>query len=182
MARSPSSARRYAEAAFQLAEREDAVEPWLRHLQSAAAALGDESVVRSLQDPAVPRDQREAAIGDALGKVPVQVRNLVLLLLRRNRLELVPRVAAEFKRLHDRRDGITPAIVTSAAPLDEAEVGEITDRLRQLTGGKVELEFRVDPSLLGGIVVRVGDKLLDGSVRGRLERLRSLVATGAIAH
>jgi F-type H+-transporting ATPase subunit delta len=181
MARTGSSARRYAEAAFQLAERDDAIEPWLRHLQAAAAALGDERIVRPLENPAVPLEQREKAISAAVKGAPVQVRNLLLLLLRRNRLELLPRVAAEYKRLYDRREGITPAIVTSAAPLDKTEVKEITDRLRQLTDGQVELDLRVDPSLLGGVVVRLGDQLLDGSVRGRLERLRTLVATGAIA-
>lgn len=181
MARITSSARRYAEAAFQLAERDGVIEPWLRHLQAVAGALGDEQVVRALENPAIPLKQREAAISAAAKGAPVQVRNLLLLLLRRDRLGLVPRVAAEYKRLYDQREGITPAIVTSALPLDKAEVKEIRDRLQQLTGGTVELDFRVDPSLLGGVVVRLGDQLLDGSVRGRLERLRSLVVSGAIA-
>ena len=180
MARPGSSARRYAEALFQLAERDKAIEPWLRELQAAGASFSDERLVRSLADPAVPLEEREAAIEEALARSPAQVRNLALLLLRRNRLELLPRVAAEYKRLYDRREGITPATVTSAATLHKAEVTAITERLTMLTGGRVEIDFRVDPALLGGVVVRLGDQLLDGSVRGRLERLRAQLASGAL--
>lgn len=180
MARHASSARRYAEALFQLADREGAIEPWLRQLQTTAAALSDERLTRALDDPAVPLDQREHAIEAATAEAPAQVRNLVLLLLRRNRLELVRQIAVEYKRLHDRREGITPALVSSAAPLDPDESAAIAEHLRQLTGGQVEIDFRVDPSLLGGVLVRLGDRLLDGTVRGRLERLRGQVASGAI--
>lgn len=181
MARPTSSARRYAEALFQLAERDGKIEPWLRQLQATAVALGDERLVRALEDPAVPLERREAAISAATKGAPAQVRNLLLLLVRRGRLELVPRIAAEYKRLFDRREGLTPATVTSAAPLDRGEVDAITERLRKLTGGKVELDLQVDRSLLGGLVIRLGDQLLDGSVRSRLERLRSRVASGAIS-
>jgi len=180
MARPGSSARRYAEALFQLADRDGAVEPWLRELQSAAASFSDEGVVRSLEDPAVPLGARERAVGEALAGSPPQVRNLVLLLLRRDRLELLARVATEYKRLYDRREGITEAHVTSAAPLHKDEIDAIGRRLESLTGGHVEMDLGVDPALLGGIVVRLGDQLLDGSVRGRLERLRAQLASGVV--
>jgi len=74
----------------------------------------------------------------------------------------------------------THATATSAAPLDDAEIRAITARLEAMTGGSVALETAVDPDLLGGIVVRVGDRLIDGSVRGRLERLRNRLASGAL--
>ena len=99
--------------------------------------------------------------------------NLIALLLRRGRIEQLPRVAAEFRRLDNARQGITVATATSAAPLTPDEVRALTGRLEQMTGGRIELDLQVDPSLLGGLVVRVGDRLIDGSVRGRLERLRN---------
>jgi len=108
------------------------------------------------------------------------VLNLVLLLLRRGRIDLLPRVAREFARLDDLRNGVVNATATSAAPLDPDEVRALTARLQRLTGGRVELTTNVDPSLLGGVVVRLGDRLIDGSVRGRLERLRSRLASGAL--
>ena len=75
---------------------------------------------------------------------------------------------------------ITVATAISAAPLAEDEIRALTERLEGLTGGKVELEVQVDPSLLGGLVVRVGDRLIDGSVRGRLERLRNRLVAGTL--
>ena len=101
-------------------------------------------------------------------------------MLRRGRIDHLPRVAAEFRRLDNARQGITIATATSAAPLDPDEVRALTARMEQFTGGRVELDLQVDPSLLGGLVVRVGDRLIDGSVRGRLERLRNQLVSGAL--
>jgi F-type H+-transporting ATPase subunit delta len=107
-------------------------------------------------------------------------RNLVLLLVRRGRIEQLPRVAAEFARLDERRQGITRATATSAMPLTDTEVRALTARLEQMTGGRIALQTDVDEGLIGGLVVRVGDRLIDGSVRGRLERLRNQLASGAL--
>ena len=101
-------------------------------------------------------------------------------MIRRGRIDQLPRVAEEFHRLDDRRNGITTALATSAAPLGPAEVSALTERLQEMTGGRVRLDLEVDPSLLGGLVVRVGDRLIDGSVRGRLERLRNQLVSGAL--
>jgi F-type H+-transporting ATPase subunit delta len=101
-------------------------------------------------------------------------------MVRRGRIEQLPRVAAEFRRLDDRRQGITPATATSAVALTLPEVQALTARLEQMTGGRIALQTDVDESLIGGLVVRVGDRLIDGSVRGRLERLRNQLASGAL--
>jgi F-type H+-transporting ATPase subunit delta len=113
-------------------------------------------------------------------QVSEQAANLVRLLLRRGRIEDLPRVAAEYRRLDDRRQGITHATATSASELTQDEIRELTARLEQSTGGRIALDVEVDPSLLGGLVVRVGDRLIDGSVRGRLERLRNQLISGAL--
>jgi F-type H+-transporting ATPase subunit delta len=135
-------------------------------------------------NPAMPLDARVALIVDALGArgadVSRPVLNLVLLLLRRGRIELLPRVAREFDRLDDERLQITHATATSAAPLEEDEARALASRLEQLTGGTVALDLQVDPDIIGGLIVRVGDRLIDGSVRGRLERLRSRLVSGAL--
>lgn len=181
MARPVTAARRYAEAAFEVALRDDAVERWRRELGDAAAVLGGEDVMRGLMNPAMPLEARERLVDEALGAhVDRRVLNLIVLLLRRGRIELLPRVATEFDRLDDRRLGITHATATSAAPLEPDEVTALTSRLEQLTGGRVALERQVDPAIIGGLVVRVGDRLIDGSVRGRLERLRSRLVSGAL--
>jgi F-type H+-transporting ATPase subunit delta len=189
MARPTTAARRYAEAAFEVALRDGTVAAWRRDLALAANGLADERVMRVLTNPAIPLASRAEVLDEALAgaargvaapAVSQPVRNLVLLLLHRGRIDLLQRVAAEFKRLDDRRLGITPATATSAAPLEPTEVRGLTVRLEQLTGGSVELDLQVDPGILGGLIVRVGDRLIDGSVRGRLERLRNRLAPGAL--
>jgi F-type H+-transporting ATPase subunit delta len=180
MARRDTAPRRYAEAAFQIALRDDTLEDWRRELDLAAATLRTSGLEAVLANPAIPLDQRIDAAQRILVSLSEPVRNLVLLLLRRGRIEQLPRVALEFARLDDQRKGLTHATATSATPLDAKELRAIVARLEELIGGTVELQTDVDPDLLGGLVVRIGDRLIDGSVRGRLERLRNQLASGAL--
>jgi F-type H+-transporting ATPase subunit delta len=222
VARRDTAARRYAEAAFEVAMRDGTVEVWRRELAEAAAVLAEPGLARVLANPAIPMELRSEMVGDAVGR-PVEgssvdvigqllerigrlaadrtlplssrlelavaaishsvsrpVLNLITLLVRRGRIELLPQVAQAFARLDDARQEITHATVTSAAPLTPDEVQALTQRLEQSSGGRISLDVQVDPSLLGGLVVRVGDRLIDGSVRGRLERLRNQLTTGAL--
>ena len=181
MARARSSSRRYAEAAFQIAERDGTVEEWLRELDTAAEVLSDDAVVRVLANPAIPLRDRTQVIERILGdRVSRGTVNLIGLLLQRGRIERLPEVAREYRRLHDRRAGIVEAVVTSALPLDDGEVAALRERLATTTDARIEMSMQVDPSILGGVVVRLGDRLIDGSVRGRLERLRSRLAAGTL--
>ncbi len=179
MARPTTAARRYAEAAFGLALRDNSIDAWAEDLQIAAELLGDERVRRVIENPSRPLAERQKVIARLLGKrVRMPAQNLVRLLSERRRLDLVPAIAAEYRRLVNRHNGIVTAIVTSAAPLEPDETAALTERLRQMTGATVELDVRIDPDLIGGLTVRVGDRLLDASVRGRLERLREQLIAG----
>jgi F-type H+-transporting ATPase subunit delta len=180
MARRSSTARRYAEAAFEVAMRDGTLERWRAELDMAAGTAGDRRAIAVLANPAIAIERRAAALSDMLAdRVSQPVLNLVQLSLRRGRIEDLPRIAAEFRRLDDERQGIVHATVTSAAELTQDEVRELTSRLERSTGGRIALDVEVDPSLLGGLVVRVGDRMIDGSVRGRLERLRNQLLAGA---
>ena len=181
MARRDSGARRYAEAAFQVASRDGTFDDWRRELDASAEVVADDRARAVLANPAIPTEQRAEVLTKLLGKrTSGPVQNLIQLLLRRGRIEELPRVAAEFRRLDDGRQGITNATATTAAELTADEVKALTSRLEQSTGGRVALDVQVDPSLLGGLIVRVGDRLIDGSVRGRLERLRNQLISGAL--
>lgn len=176
-----SAARRYAEAAFQIAMRDGTIEIWRSELDLAGAVVEDPTVARVLANPAVALERRDAMVDSAIGPVVSgPVLNLVKLMLRRGRIDQLPRVSAEFRRLDNARQGIVPATATTAAPLSQDEVRALVGRLEQMTGGRIELDLQVDPSVLGGLVVRVGDRLIDGSVRGRLERLRNQLVSGAL--
>jgi F-type H+-transporting ATPase subunit delta len=180
MARRDTAPRRYADAAFEIGLRDGTVDVWRRELDDAAATAADDSLMGALANPAMPLDQRLDAAQRVFANLSQPVRNLILLLVRRGRIEQLPRVAAEFARLDDQRNGLTHATATSAVPLADDEVRAVAARLESLTGGRVELDTNVDPGILGGIIVRIGDRLIDGSVRGRLERLRGRLAAGTI--
>jgi F-type H+-transporting ATPase subunit delta len=181
MARRRSAARRYAEAAFEVAQRDDALDGWLKDLETAAAIIADERIGHALANPSIPLERRIETAQSTFGKIlGPKVLNLITLMLRRGWIEQLPRVAAEFRRLDDQRRGVNRATATSALPLTPDEVTALTQRLERSTGGQVELDTEVDASLLGGLVVRLGDRLIDGSVRSRLERLRNQLVSGAL--
>jgi F-type H+-transporting ATPase subunit delta len=180
MARRDTAPRRFAEAAFEIALRDDTVDTWRRELDLAAATLQVGNLEGVLSNPATPADQRIDAAQKVFAALSEPVRNLIALLVRRGRIEQLPRVAQEFARLDDRRKGITHATAISAAPLDAKETRAIAARLEELIGGTIDLQTDVDPAILGGVIVRVGDRLIDGSVRGRLERLRNQLTSGAL--
>jgi F-type H+-transporting ATPase subunit delta len=180
MPRPTTAARRYAEAAFDLARREEAIDAWAVDLQLAAAIASEEGVERALDNPAIPLEEREAAVDAVLnGRVRPPILNLVRLLVRRNRGVLLPAVSREFDRLVNRERGVVTAIVTSAAPLSDADVDVVRRRIAAMRSvSTVDVEQRVDEGLIGGLTVRVGDQLIDASVRGRLERLRAELVAG----
>jgi F-type H+-transporting ATPase subunit delta len=142
--------------------------------------VGVEEAATVVDNPAIAWDQRRAIITGLLGsRVGIPSRNLVLLLARRGRLAILPRVADEFKRLVDREHGVVVANVTSAQPLEAADLAAIAVRVQAMSGARVEVQAAVDPELIGGLTVRVGGRLIDASVRGRLARLRDSLVAGA---
>jgi F-type H+-transporting ATPase subunit delta len=183
MPRRTTASRRYAEAAFELAVRDKAVDEWGADLARAAQLIGDERVARIVDNPSRPFAERRELIDKLLSRrIKPPVRRLIALLAERRRLDLLPEIASEYNELLKRERGIVTAIVTSAAPLTKDENGALEERLRAMTGATVELEPRIDPGLIGGLTVRIGDQLLDASVRGRLERLREQLIAGNRPH
>jgi F-type H+-transporting ATPase subunit delta len=179
MARPTRAARRYAEAAFELATRDKTHDAWRDGLAFAAAVLGDPRIARAAGDPGQPFAERRKLVDQLLEKhVSSGVANLVRLLAQRGRLEMLPLIAAQFQRLLNRERGIVEATVTSARSIDAAEAEALKARIQTMTGADVALTSVVDPALIGGLTVRVGDTLLDASVRGRLERLREQLVAG----
>ena len=181
MPRIRRAARRYAEAVFGLAGGDNSYDAWAADLDRLAALLEVPLVAKALTRPAVPASQKLAVIETEVPNLRSQTRNLLALLLHRDRLELLPDIASAFHELLNRARGIATAHVTTAVPLDDAARGQLGARLSRYVGQRVEMETTVDPDIIGGVVVRIGDLLLDGSVRGRLEALRRrLAATGRL--
>jgi F-type H+-transporting ATPase subunit delta len=179
----PSTAsRRYAEAAFQIASRDGTLDEWATGLDLAAKVVSDERVAAIVDNPARPyRDRLDVLERLLQGRVPEGVLRLAGLLAERARVERLAGTAAEYRRLLEHERGIVEARVTSAAPLTPDETAAVRRWVQRTTGATVNITATVDESLIGGLTVRVGDTLMDASVRGRLERLRTQLATGARA-
>jgi len=179
MARRTSSARRYAEAAFELAARDSSQKRWGSDLETAAGIVAHDRVASILDNPSIAQPERQKLVDDLFGsRLSAPTLNLVSLLVERGRAELVPAIAAEYRRLANRHEGIVEAFVTSAAPLTTDETAALRSRIEQMAGTAIDLRTEVDEQLIGGLTVKVGGRLLDASVRGRLERLRDELVAG----
>jgi F-type H+-transporting ATPase subunit delta len=131
-------------------------------------------------DPSFPVDQKVALLDklNAKLKMAQQTRNFIAVLIRNDRIVGLDDVLAEFRREINQRLGISEAKVISARKLDDQERKELESQIAELTGGTVEAQFEEDSALLGGAVVQVGSTVYDGSVRGRLDRLREELTAG----
>jgi len=174
MARRVTAARRYAEAAFETGRADGTLDAWERDMAGIGVTMRHAQLRRLMQHPAIAYADKERVLRQVLGDtVGVAVLNLVLLMVRRGRPGAIEPMIVRFEELLRRERGIALADLRSALPLDDAQRAEIAARLRDLTGGQVEMKESVDPALIGGIAVRIGDRLYDASVRSRLERLRA---------
>ncbi len=173
MAGRDTAARRYADAAFELARDERNLDGWQHDLEALLAALDDAELRHVVEHPAIAYADKERVLRRVVSGVAEQPLRLVLLMIRRGRPGAIGHMVERFGELVRSERGIALAEVCSAQPLDDAERGEITRRLEQMTGGRVETREIVDDSLIGGVSVRIGDRLYDASVRSRLERLRA---------
>lgn len=167
--------RRYARAVFELAKDGNNLPVVAREMGEFAATYADNgelSVV--LGNPLVDQKTREAVlveIGQRMGLGATTMSTLRLLVQRR-RLEALPDIARELARLVDEDGNIVRAEVASAAPLGEAYVAKLRAELEKATGQKVVVVVRHDPSLIAGVVTKIGDRVIDGSLRARLDNFR----------
>ncbi|HEV2236697.1 MAG TPA: ATP synthase F1 subunit delta [Ktedonobacterales bacterium] len=172
-------ARRYAEAVMEIAQSDQSVDRWLADIQLIGEAFGDRHLAFILREPKVPARRKELILRDLLAaKVSPAALNLALVLNQDGLVEIGPRLAQEFEKLYDDYRGQARGEVTTAMPLAPDERTSIAADLQRITGKRILLEERVDPAILGGVVARVGDTLIDGSVRRRLHLLREQIALG----
>lgn len=132
---------------------------------------------RPLADPSVPLERRVEGVRAVTRSEPRPVAGLLELLVRRDRIALLPAIARAYADLVDRREGIAKAKITTAVELDEAQQRDAVARLERSSGKAIRATFDVDPALIGGARVQVGDHLIDSSVRTRLDALQRTLAS-----
>lgn len=166
------AAKRYAEAAYLLARENGAEEAWSNGLAAMTTLFGDPQAQALLESTRVPAADKLELVERALAGVDPMVLNLARLLLHRRRTSLGPQIANAFQELLDEARGVSHALVTTAVPLSQEDVRAAAQRLGEITGRQVMVETRVDDSILGGLVARIGDRLIDGSTKSKLAALR----------
>lgn len=170
-------ARPYARAVFQRAREHDALGDWSETLELLSLIAGDDRVARVLRAPRVPAEQRAELIRSIAGKhLDESGDNFVRLLAANGRLPLLPEIREQFEALRADAEGRIDAQVISAGRLDDKQQKRIADALKKRFEREVLLHCETDESLLGGAIIRAGDRVIDGSLRGRLQRLGSRLA------
>lgn len=172
-------ARRYAEAMFDLALKQNTLDRTLEDVQEIARLFSKHTLAYLLREPKVPARRKEQALREALSAnvLPTSL-NLALLVVQRELIDLMPNIAAELQQMVFDYKNEANAEVTTAAPLDEQQQDLVKRALERRTGKTILLQTRVDPAILGGVVARVGDQVIDGSVRQRLEVLKRQLLNG----
>ncbi|MBI4563709.1 MAG: ATP synthase F1 subunit delta [Planctomycetes bacterium] len=167
-------ARRYAAAMLSVAEREGAVEDIERHLLALKEAYQKEAAFRrAMGQPRLPRAVRKKLLRKPFdGRVHPAFLDFLDLLVDKHRLHLIPDIAESFDHLADASQGIVRVAVRSTFPLSDSQRRTLLDLLVKITGRKVSLEETVDRSLQGGLSVRIGDSVIDGTVAHRMKELR----------
>jgi F-type H+-transporting ATPase subunit delta len=167
----------YARSLFEVAKEQDKLDEVREQLGQFAEALDtNRELSIFFFSPYFSTTEKKDGLGRLLEGVDPTVENFLELLVENHRMPAVFRVRREYERLWEQENQLLPVTITSAVKLDDATVKSIGDAIGEQTGQKVQLTADVDPDVLGGLVVRVGNSILDASIRNRLENLRRSVA------
>ena len=176
-------ARRYSRAIFRMALEQKDLNGWQSDLRKIAALMKDSALLSLITNPRITGEEKSQNLKQRLGDINQQVIKLVLLLAAKNKVAEIDDIAEEYQALLDNYRGIEGteiAEVTTAIPLDNDYQLKIAQRITDIIGKPVLLRPKVDPAIIGGIIIRVGDKLIDGSIRSKLAALRKDL--GGVAH
>ena len=174
MAEPSTIARPYAEAAFRLADAQGKLADWSATLANLSAVAADERVRTAIGDPNLPAAKVAGLIiGVLAGKLSGEAENFVRLLAENGRLEVLAEIRAQYEVLRNEREGVVEAEISTAFEMDQAQLADLVARLEKKTGRKVRARVSVDKSLIGGVKIAIGDKVIDGSARAQLGALEN---------
>ncbi|NND59370.1 MAG: F0F1 ATP synthase subunit delta [Gammaproteobacteria bacterium] len=176
MADARTIARPYAKAVFDVAATQDRFEEWGELLAGLSQAVATEAVDNALENPKFGSEKVAAVIIETLeGRIDNEGRNFVRVLAEYDRLDVLPEICERFETLRAEAERTIDVEVVSAAPMSDTHQHELVNSLRRRLGREVRLQTSIDPSLIGGAIIRAGDLVIDGSLRGRLDQLATAV-------
>ncbi len=174
MAEPSTIARPYAEAAFKLADAQGKLAEWSSALGNLAAIAADARVRAAIGDPNQSAEKVAGLFISILsGKLTGETENFVRVLAENGRLDVLGEIRGQYEALKNEREGVVEAEVYTAFEMDQAQTADLVSRLEKKTGRKVRAKVSVDKSLIGGVKVVIGDKVIDGSARAQLAALET---------
>ena len=172
MSNNSTAARPYAKAAFEYAQANQAFEIWSEALTNLAAVAADDLAQSLFTNPKLSKEQRAEVFIDALGKqADKNLINFVALLASYDRLAALPEISQQFEILKADVESVVDGVLYTAQAVDSAQEKAIADALSKRLNKTVKLQTEVDESLIGGVKVKVGDLVIDGSIRARLDKM-----------
>lgn len=179
MAEETLQAKRYSQAVFEIARERNELEKWQEDLQQLTNLAQNPEFVSVIDNPKFSIEDKSALLKSQLKDIGQMALNLTYLLTHRNKFNLITAISTGYQELLDEYRGIEKAEITTAVPLDEIEKSKLIERISALISKKIVLSVKVDPNIVGGIIVRVGGKIIDGSTKSQLAALRNeLVSAG----
>ena len=168
MAENVTLARPYAEAAFQLARANSALGPWQQALDRMAAVAADAQMVECIGNPRLQTSQVSQLFLEVAGSLSAEQQNFVRLLVDNERLQVLPEIRDLYVELKNGQEGVKEADIASAFPLDDATLKNLVAELEARFQCRIQATVSLDPELIGGVRIAVGDQVIDASVRGKL--------------
>jgi len=159
---------------FEAAQKNGKLVKWLGELRLLADLLKDSALSEMIEKREVSLEQKSKALAERGNELSTEMENLLSVLIEKGKLDLVEPVAIEYQRMLDEYHGVEGsqmARVITAVPLNDDTRLEIGKQLTQMTGKPIVIDSKVDPEILGGMIIRIGDKLIDGSIRSKLQTI-----------
>ena len=172
MAEPATIARPYAEAAFKLASEQHELPVWGEMLKFASSVMRDPQMQEAIDNPKLGAAQKESLFLSVCGAaLNPNGRNFIHVLIDSDRITLLPQIESIFSTLRNQAEGVATAQIVSALPLFDQQVAELTSALERRFGKKIDVTVTVDPSLIGGARIVVGDQVVDGSISAKLQAM-----------
>ena len=172
-----TAARPYAKAVFEMAHETGALTNWSAQLAAMSAVVAADGSAALLNHPRITKEQKAEILAEAAGDaLDDQGRNLLRVLAENDRFVLLPEIATIFEQLKAEAEGAVEAEITSAQEISDEQQQAIAAALQKRLGREVKLVTKVDPSLMGGAIIRAGDLVIDGSIQGRLQEMKAALA------
>jgi F-type H+-transporting ATPase subunit delta len=169
-------AKRYSQAIFEIAKERNEFDKWQEDLHKIAVLAQNSEFVAVMENPKFPIEEKYKLLDTRLKNSGPMARNLAYILAGKGSFDLITGIHTDYQKLLDSYRGIEQAEVTTAVPLDENERQKLAVRLGEMTGKKVIMTMKVDPAIIGGVIAKVGEKIIDGSTRSQLEALKNELA------